>query len=327
MTTSPFSVTFLLVSSICVLIGFLQIYGLYRFVSLRKSPCVQKRFPNIVILESVSCVIYLIFGAPLFCNMTFNDIEQFNISDTSRLSMILVPRILNRFLLYFIADMEACRLYLVSFALHYLNASKNSKWKVQIDRSFAEKDWYLLNKNRFGNTRYVFTRAMIYYFSTAIISVSLYAYAQLVNTDYLSLCPMVDGILLLLPLVIINYCYCKCPKVNDAMFFHFEFRTTALVMCTGFTINVIAAVTGAIGFTLMGYIYALVAAVCSLSVPSMLSTILIPAKITYSSIWVWICSEYLLLNPIEANHLERVQCVVTGTTQQDQRPDDDDDRY
>eukprot|EP01084_Bolivina_argentea_P220993 374413_1 len=135
-----------------------QIYGIYRFKSLSKLLIIKKRYFKMVIIEAIAVIIHATITLPLLYNYLLQA-SSFEHADY----IYLFGRILTWPIRHFIINIEAARLWLISFDLQYLHSSKNQKWKSQIDHTFAEKDWYLLNKHKWGNSRYILTRIMIYY--------------------------------------------------------------------------------------------------------------------------------------------------------------------
>lgn len=279
-----------IISVSCILIGVIQIYGFQRFRSLRNLLVINRRYPHFVCVECLACIVLLMIGIPLWTIGAFNDTTKLGISDDVQLAVSLFPRALNICLAHFITDIEVTRLFLMSFDLNWTCHSRNQNWKCQIDYSFAERDWYLQNRNRWGNSHYVFKRASIYYFIAVIITVALWVYGQVVNKEFLTISSIVDAVFFVIPLIIINTLYCKTPNIGDTLFFHFEYQTTAVTVCIGFLIYVSAAMTEAHGSTEIGHILAAIAGVFTMSMPSLLSTIVIPYKIQTSSLWVCFCS-------------------------------------
>ena len=278
-------IIFFVITAVCFVIGCLQIYGFHRFRSLRHFHPVQKRWPKLVQFECIACILSLFIGVPSLTNVELNVIKN-GFTHTAATIMTVSPRILNTSLAHFIIDIEACRLYLMSYSLHYLSSSKNCKWKSQIDHSFAEKDWYLRNKHKFGNPRYVIKRVGIYYVLSTAITVSAYTYARIVHLEYLYIADLTNAVLFIIPVAVINFTYYKTPsQCNDNLYFYFEYRITALVVSTGFIIYVSGAVVESIGFILMGFVLSMIASVYTLSVPSILSVVVIPFKIEHEGLW------------------------------------------
>ena len=281
------SVPLIIVTVVCVLIAIAQINGLRHFRSLRHLLVVQKRYPMMVQMECIACILLLMIGIPMMAYTNgLSEIYTMHTHST-QLALIISFRILNNILGHFIADIEACRLWLMSFDLHYLHSSQNEKWKIQIDPSFAERDWYLCNKSRWGNEHYVFKRVSIYYLSATTIGAGAYCYIELFHPEYFFVTALIDMVLVILPLVIINYTYCKTPThLNDNLFFHVEYRATATAISVGFVTYLVSVIPLENGYPRVGVSMAVFALLIMLSVPSLLSTIWIPSKIQRSLIWV-----------------------------------------
>lgn len=175
------------------------------------------------------------------------------------------------------------------FDLNYLHSSRNELWKSQIDHSIAEKDWYLRNKNKFGNARYVMKRAFIYYVSVLTFILSTLCVAHLWYPQYVDFESVIESVFFLVPVVLIIFTYLHAPKgLSDNLFFHFEYKTTAIAISVGYAFYISHAVillTPGTDDTIYFIFFALSVISC-LSIPSLLSTVLIPIKIQNSRIWV-----------------------------------------
>lgn len=280
------STIFLVTVGMCALVICMLLYGLHRFRSLRRMHPISRRYPNLVQLECVACCLYLLLAVPAWSYQAFNDTTT-HLSESTQLVWTLSARILNMTLAHFIVDIEATRLWLIHYDLSYLHSSKNQKWKVLIDPSFAEKNWYLRNRDRFGNKRYIFTRAVLYFIFETSATVTIYAYTQTSNIQYLKFANLVDAVLFIAPLVLINTTYWKSPKeLDDELYFHFEYRTSAIMMTCGFALYVAAVIAGALISVQLEYILVVIAMIVAVALPSMISTFLIPFKILSSSQWV-----------------------------------------
>ncbi len=108
---------------------------------------------------------------------------------------------------HFIMSIEACRLWLISYDLHYLRSSK--QWKSQIDASFAEHDWYLHHRGTFGNKHYILRGVVKYYFFAATTSTIASVSCLLFDDHYLFLAQFVDSSLFALPLLTVLFTYWK----------------------------------------------------------------------------------------------------------------------
>eukprot|EP01084_Bolivina_argentea_P162404 282645_1 len=177
--------------SICSLMfAIFQIYGLIRFKSISHLVIVQKRYPQMVIIEAIAAIIHAIIVTPLWFNTLFQ-VTTFGLNESNGKYIYLIGWIVLSPLNHFIVNMEACRLWLICFNLHYLKACKNEMWKSQIDISFAQKNWFLHNKNRYGNPKYIISRVTIpYCILAAVVCTAGNIYFQ--NTHY-DLAQMIDG--------------------------------------------------------------------------------------------------------------------------------------
>lgn len=197
---------------------------------------------------------------------------------------------INFSLAHFVADIEACRLWLICYQLHYLKATKNQKWKMLIDRSFAERDWYLCNKTRWGNTSFVFKRAAVCYFIGFIVRmvylVWCFQQPRSWRADYIY---VLDAILFCFPILLINWSYLKSPKqLCDLLFFHFEFKATIIAYIVAYVVFVciLAVLMLFSGDRNIALVLARIAMLGGAAIPSYLSTIYIPYKIRSSPYWV-----------------------------------------
>eukprot|EP01084_Bolivina_argentea_P306107 528892_1 len=104
-----------------------QIYSLYRFTSMRSLLIVSKRFPALVITESIFVIIWLLVPSPLWFNRILQA-TNFGIPSASYFfygpaELIVLP------FTHAIGCIEVSRVWLVSYSLHYLHSSQNEKWK------------------------------------------------------------------------------------------------------------------------------------------------------------------------------------------------------
>eukprot|EP01084_Bolivina_argentea_P037132 68638_1 len=142
-------VQLVVVISVLYPLAIIQTYAFCRFKSIQNLVIIQKRYPKIVITEAIVTIFNLLIAIPLWTNM-FIQGTSFGIKSAEPFFFYWA----SGFALWttqFIIIIEATRLWLVSYNLHYIQASKNKQWKSQIDASVCEKDWYLKNRNTYGN--------------------------------------------------------------------------------------------------------------------------------------------------------------------------------
>ena len=163
---------FFIVSAIFWCMCLLQILGIYVFnkYRLRRLPIIEKRYPRLVMMEAVvSCVmlgiiypayfsviVTVVLGYPDIAGPWWSCLWTVTVEFTMQIAPVI----------------ETCRIWLISYDLQYLHSSKNQQWKTEIDVSYAEKDWYLRNRGKWGSKQYVIRLGFVYYIaaSTAVFT-------------------------------------------------------------------------------------------------------------------------------------------------------------
>eukprot|EP01084_Bolivina_argentea_P239965 403218_1 len=255
------------------------IYGCYQFNSIQSLLIVQKRYPKLVLLEALTAIIYMGIGYPIWINGTYK-MTSFGTPSTEyfihhKLWLITIP------VIHLIILTEAARLWLVSFDLHYLHSSKNEQWKSIIQHSFAQKDWYLTNRNKYGNQKYIITRVLLYYIFVIVFVLC----SWMLNP---SIAGFLDGIFYFVPIIVVLYTYYKCRKYNelyDNFLFYYEFRVTAIIWLLCFINYFIIQALGFGGFTTTHDTCIVLNGFFAFAAPSILSTLWIPKKIISLNVW------------------------------------------
>eukprot|EP01083_Nonionella_stella_P128966 390937_1 len=264
--------------SLSISLGLVQLYGLYGFYSIQHLVIIRKRYPKLVMIEAIAVIFLCLLVIPLWYNILLNAIglnEYVNVIGW----ITIAPTN------HLIANTEACRLWLMSFNLHYLHSSKNKKWKSEIDHSFATKDWYILNKNKYGNRNYVISRAVIYYVIASVVSTSCFLYFRF---DTLHLSQLIDGLLFSVPVGFVIYTYFHCPKhheSNDNFYFHYEIKAITFIYCTSFLFYFTSTLVQYLGHHLLHVVLLLVLSVYGILFPSLVSTLWIKKKILANETW------------------------------------------
>lgn len=150
-------------------VGICLLFGYFRFKKLSKLMIIQKRYPNIVLLESKFAIILTFLLIP-FLQCTYSEFTLF-IKYQKYIDIIT-------YLIYpvchFIVGCEVCRLWLMCYDLNYLHHSKNNSWKSQIDEKLTNTDnnWWLNHKNRrtYGNEKWVKRRLFLWGIISAAIA-------------------------------------------------------------------------------------------------------------------------------------------------------------
>ena len=88
---APLPAIFVVIAAICSCIGCIQIYGFYRFRSLRHLVVVQKRYPIMVQIECIACILSLFIGVPSLTNVELHD-PKYGLSPAAQTALTLLPR-------------------------------------------------------------------------------------------------------------------------------------------------------------------------------------------------------------------------------------------
>ena len=270
----------LVIVVLCATAGCLQIYWLHRFRSMLHLVIVQKRYSLLVTMEAAACIVLL------FCSVPLMATHRLHISNTPFVTY--TGGILSSYLSHFIGYLEACRLWLISFDLHYLRASANAEWKSQIDASAASKDWYLQNKHKFGNQTYMLRRASIYFVFASTLTVAINIYSKAVDPSLTVISNFTDSGLMLLPLLVIVHCYYRAPKKQkDTFLFLAELKLTTLILLTGFALYIACSALFSAESSEIVYLWGVrLNAAFTLCAPSLVSTMYISLKIASHRAWI-----------------------------------------
>lgn len=272
MTTS--FVVWSIVASLGVIAGFLQICASIHFHSICSLLAIKKRYPKIIILESIAVIVFMLIIRPLFTNHNFQAFEIGN-SVISFILFLFAPPFI-----FFILDMEIARLWLISYNLHYLNASKNEKWKSLIDQNIVNKNWYIRNKQKYGNPKTVLTVAIAHWLFVSIIVDMAYC------VDWRIFGTLSNSFFYLTSLCFLYFIYYKCrnyKQLKDNLLFFYEFKATIVIWSISLAVYLVAEMVNIFGGPLLvkATIYSFVS-LFSLSAPSLLSTAWIPYKLAAS---------------------------------------------
>ena len=273
-----------------------QIYACYHFKAIQYLLIIQKRYPKLILTEAVAVLVWLLTALPLWSNFLF-EATTYGMTPKGYDSFLKLEVTLISPIVHFIYIIEVCRLWLISFNLHFLHSSQNQKWKTQIDASFAQKDWYLKHRDTFGNEQYLVQRAFIYYSFVAIEAVSVYLITLFIASDlrWLWIANFNNGILFLISTSMALYIYYKCRDyhmLNDNLYFWWEIRTTAAIWLTTIVCYFVVQslyfffsnATAPIVTPIISSLFVVIG-IFSMVAPSLLSTLVIPRKILQSGIW------------------------------------------
>eukprot|EP01084_Bolivina_argentea_P295583 508933_1 len=295
MSHSPSSSTMQLIAWICLIsmafiIFIIQVYSIYRFISLLDLLIIKKRYPILVMIEAASVIIWLLL-TPLHFNVGLNAF------DIPSIQFDVIAWCLQAVFGQFIVCTEVTRLWLVSYNLHYLNSSQNEQWKSHIDQDFIDKDWYLTHRNTYGNRKYIITRALCYYIFVFSIIVTTYFINFTIGT-------FIDAFFFFIHVCAVVHIYYKCRKykqLKDKLLFYYEFRATAFLWSIDVFLGLLFLCFRMIGLHTVSVIGNILVFLFGLTAPSLLSTFWIPRKILASQTWNEVAENMIPVQEINVN--------------------------
>ena len=265
------------VTVMSVVIYIILMIGNLQFKEIMPLIIVKKRYPRIVLLESMLSIIVMFFYIPLYAAVIFQ------LQILSKYQKYITFAAFSFYpICHGIILCEVCRLWLICYDLNYSYSSKNSVWKSQINQKFDSKNWWLKNRNSFGNYEYITKRGFIYAMCTGVTSMILYQMYGLQQWNHI-----IDLSLYTIPLIFLLYAYyAKCPKITkDNFFFQLEFKSSICIYLTTLVIYILAAITF-IFDPFIAKTIILIDAVFAFSFVSILSTLWIPRKILSKIEWL-----------------------------------------
>ena len=256
------------------IIWWTSLVGHIQFEQMLKLMIIKKRYPNIVLFESILTMLvplsytpYVTFISKLKMFKQYEDILHF-------WTWITYP------ICHGVIFCEVCRLWLICFDINYSHSSKNNQWKSQINIKYGEKNWWLNHKKTFGNYEYVTKRMLIWGILSGILSSIV-----MLTFGHSQLTVFIDGCLFGFPVLLIIYSYYICPKISmDKFLFELEFKSTVIIFCICLFIYFIA-MTIYFFDSYIGEILIALDASIAFSFVSILSTLWIPKQILRKMEW------------------------------------------
>ena len=270
------------------ILGLIQIFGIYKFYKIKDLLIVIKRYPSIVLIESIATILYLIIAFP---GIGYNVLRppKFDIISVHKLFKIL-GNIIYPFTGHFIVIAELSRLWLIFFDLNYLKAIKNESWKSKINEKQYDfnNNFYLKNRNKYGNKQWIISRSFIFYIIISIISCLLFISLfdnKNIGESGPQIVHFIDGLLYGISIISIIFLYIKLPKnLNEQFLFNFEFKTTTFLFGFGLIIYLFDQIISFFDKTISSTITVFIAAP-SICIVSLISTLYIPQKIINLANW------------------------------------------
>jgi len=245
---------------------------------------IKKRYPSLVLIEAIGCVVYSFIAYPIWTYEILN--TQSSGIGWLETFVTWSVYIFTVYASHFIFNIEVWRLWLISFDLNYLHSSNNEQWKTEIDKNFADKDWYLSNKYKWGNKRYVIIHGFIYYLITATFNATVETITNVSFPEQFGIAQLINSVFFFALLIFLIYTYYKCPKqLNDNLLFQYEFRIKTIIFSISLILYILSAIVKIFGYELLGQLFSALVAIFALIVPSLVSTYWIPKKIASMRQW------------------------------------------
>ena len=259
----------------------MQIVGIWTFNKIRHLLIIKRRYPRLIMLEAFVSVFNLAIVYPATMALQYKEYDHDAISGKwwPYLSTALTV-----YTAQITTIIEACRIWLISYDLQYLHSSKNQQWKTVIDESYAERDWYLRNRGKWGNRKYIVRLGFVYYIITStVVFTTNWTQAQL-GLDQVDVL-VIQALCYCVPLSIPIYLYLKTPRnLQDQFLFHFEFKWSFIVLIIGICIASVCMTLFCVGLWTLAWTISFLNLLYSHTL-SLLSTLVIPRKVSAMTEW------------------------------------------
>ena len=242
---------------------------------LRGLLIIDKRYPGLVIPSAIVTCLNLAIVHPVLIWIIYNpEYDEIFGKWWFYLSISI-----SNFTYQIVPIIENCRIWLIAFDLQYLHSSRNQQWKTEIDASYADKDWYLKNKGTWGDQQYVARVAFLYY----IVTSTVFTIVTVLGLDESMIA--VQAIWTFVNIGVPLYLYMKTPRnLQEKFLFKFEFTWTIIIASTAPLLFIIGQVFIQTNSWTTGWTVLFVYMMYSLW-PSLLSTLLIPYKVSAMAEW------------------------------------------
>jgi len=286
---------------LCVALGVLQMYGLNQFNKLKHMTVIQIRFPNIVQTEAVLIALVLLLVIPISLLQRQWIIDYEHRSDTilSR-SRDILKWWINPAITYFMSHIEATRLWLMYFQLKLLESLQNEEWCSKITSNYWRHDFYLKNRSKLGNWKWMVNRVTVYWILISSVSglsvMYLDEYQENLHYGFQIGVHLLTLLLLVSPLGFIAFLYLQAPKTiedrSDNMMIDEEFKMTCYVFAVSLGGYVLSLISFVFSIEIVQFGMVFVSWIFTLTAPSFVATLWIPRKIR----------KHLLLEQMERCH-------------------------
>eukprot|EP01083_Nonionella_stella_P040801 110602_1 len=208
---------------------FVVVYGLcgsiftlwstYLINGLSKLAVIQKRYSfitNLVVIFSITLIIVVHL---LHCALiTFEE----RIDKLIYTILLVMIEILNEIFFDGILFLIFLRFYMMYFDVNYRISVLEGAWIALLDPNTTKTNWYLNQKEKYGNIRWVALRLLILYLLSISISIAM---SLLMHNDIISI------ILHFIAISVNIYIYNKSPTFYDHYYMRDEMKAINIVCC------------------------------------------------------------------------------------------------
>ena len=201
------------ISSISILgLGPLLVYSTYQYNKYKKTLILRKRYPNIVICNSVLMIATVLIRVPLIlCLETFKN----NLNDTIFSIGIVIEAFLYSWLSHGIVYANFCRYWFVYYEFSLEYSSENQIWKKIINPINVD-NWFLIHKSDYGNLHWFITRLLLPIFCPiATIDSMVIVGSKFYHMPPFQIFMLIDGTFFCTPVIALIILWKKTPDFHD----------------------------------------------------------------------------------------------------------------
>ena len=247
---------FICTSCIYLIIIPFVIYCNYSFNLHKQDIIIQKRYPSLTLLFGVLMTLNIFLSRPLYL-LTYticNDPQAFSTNcDIENKSII---NFIHYFLLLCIYSFSTpnlwivlLRYWLIYYNVNWTRSTINKTWKIHLNPSDVESDWYLSNKSKYGNIKYCGKRVFILYLIFAPCTILLKCFVY--QDDGFEMNAIVGLLYKFIPMLIMMIFAFKIRKFKDGFHIIKEVKLVVLVVMSGMILfPLIGALTSILGLNL-----------------------------------------------------------------------------
>ena len=210
----------------------ISFYWIYQFWQTRDALIIKKRLPSLVVIPSISLYIYFLLAC---INIMIR--REIDLPDEIDYWLHFIGDLAYEPLWWIYITIHACRFWLIFYMIKYNSAVLNNKWQSIIDPKTAQKNWYLENKDKWGNWKYirywVIGYCIIAWICTNLIHVTAKirdAYAEEAFRSSGELSASIFSFII--PIMFDMTILCKIPKFDDDIGISKELKSSLYMIMT-----------------------------------------------------------------------------------------------